>query len=1113
MTKRFFTSRQLNALIVALATCGLLLFSQDLFSQDQTDTTISCVITDATTQGGTNGAASLSIINLEFPIAYEWQTAPPQTTPNIIDLSKGVYPVIFTDANGYTDTAECAVGEPYNGCYQARTQTQGGWGQKARGGNPGSYRDANFANAFPNGLVIGCPNGGYTVTLTSASAVQDFLPQGKTPKALTQDLTDATRKNYRNVLSGQVAALALSVGFDNYDPTFGQDSEALQFQEVASGSFAGWTIEQVLDVANEVLGGCNTSYSCNEINSVVSKINENYVDGKKSGGFISCVPNAGGFIGDFVWEDLNGNGSWETGENGIENVRIDLTYAGVDGALGTTDDVNIGYQLTNAQGAYGFSGLKAGLYRVDVDDLSLPINYFISTGNEPMEVTLGYNQTYLYADFGYEPRTAELGDWVWLDYNGDGNQDSGEPGLSGVEVTLTGIGGTSVATTGTDGYYLFDGLAAGSYTVEINTGSIALTAGFVTTTATSMNRTLTVGQSDLSVDFGVRPVGSGASATASIGDFVYEDIDGSASPDFGEPGINGVILLLTYANFDGVIGSGDDIGYPPAVAVGGMYSFNGLYPGVYKVEVIANVPAGLVATTVVSYTVTLTEGQNYDMADFGYNTPTSIIRGTVWNDKDGNAINNVGSEPTESGIGLSLYDAISGLPTGQTDVTAADGSYTFSGVTPGSYFVEINTSTFPSGTLLTSEGTGSGQSRFSQLTNRTGTIVLVGGEDIVRDAGIYTPGVVGLNLTHTPFAVFNQFIPVTYTYNVSNAGGIPLNGATVVLTDPDNSPVYLSGDANTNNQLENTETWVYSATRTWTWRPPTRNITVIADVDADDMQGNASTDFDNATVLVFGANVELSANQSSVCAGDTIEVTMTMRLKNSGFVPTGEDAQLANLSFACNLLNGGALNSTGPATAFWADPSGDYVSTTSGAEALALDADDYVDNDNGFTEADWIHSFNYVVPNDQASDLVITAYDDADFNYYDGVSWTMHTDIPPGMDTLVLTLDCPQAMQADEKMLTDIINGSVTNDAGKVVRVLETPLTYPNPFEDHMVLEIPESWTEGAAQIFDPMGKLIQELDLKESKTAVQFSTDVSGMYYVKISNGETTYIHVVTKQ
>ncbi|NNC83599.1 MAG: hypothetical protein HKN79_08475, partial [Flavobacteriales bacterium] len=100
-------------------------------------------------------------------------------------------------------------------CGTHRTQTQGGWGTSASGNNPGAYRDANFNLAFPDGIILGCEQ---TVAFTSSSAVEEFLPSGGSPAALSASYVDPSDLN--NVLIGQTLALTLSVGFDLYDPSF-----------------------------------------------------------------------------------------------------------------------------------------------------------------------------------------------------------------------------------------------------------------------------------------------------------------------------------------------------------------------------------------------------------------------------------------------------------------------------------------------------------------------------------------------------------------------------------------------------------------------------------------------------------------------------------------------------------------------------------------------------------------------------------------------------------------------------------------------------------------------------------------------------------------------------
>ncbi len=62
---------------------------------------------------------------------------------------------------------------------------------------------------------------------------------------------------------------------------------------------------------------------------------------------------------------------------------------------------------------------------------------------------------------------AAIGDYVWLDSNANGVQDPVEVGLPGISVTLYDKDNLAVDTTMTDeqGYYLFDGLEAGLYSV------------------------------------------------------------------------------------------------------------------------------------------------------------------------------------------------------------------------------------------------------------------------------------------------------------------------------------------------------------------------------------------------------------------------------------------------------------------------------------------------------------------------------------------------------------------------------------------------------------------------------------------------------------------------
>jgi len=159
-----------------------------------------------------------------------------------------------------------------------RTQTPGGWGAPAAGNNAGVYRDANFASAFPapDHLIVGST---FTLQLTSAAAVQAFLPSGGPSNALSTDHVDPTSN--LGAFTGHVVALTLTTRFDDTDPDFSEATVKLKDMIINKGMFEGWTVQEVLDEANVVLGGASSSYTINDLHTIVAAINENYVDGKE----------------------------------------------------------------------------------------------------------------------------------------------------------------------------------------------------------------------------------------------------------------------------------------------------------------------------------------------------------------------------------------------------------------------------------------------------------------------------------------------------------------------------------------------------------------------------------------------------------------------------------------------------------------------------------------------------------------------------------------------------------------------------------------------------------------------------------------------------------------
>ncbi|MDQ1711048.1 MAG: large repetitive protein [Frankiaceae bacterium] len=220
--------------------------------------------------------------------------------------------------------------------------------------------------------------------------------------------------------------------------------------------------------------------------------------------------------------------------------------------------------------------------------------------------------------------TGAIGNLVFYDADGDGTQDAGEPGFPAVPVRLVWAGADDTfstaddeitdTTTDANGGYLFTGLAAGQYQVD-PVGP----AGFVLTAGTDpFPVTLGAGQQDLTADFGY-------TGTASIGDRVWNDLDGDGVQDGGEPGIAGVTVTATWAGFDGTAGTPDDRAFTGTTNGSGVYAIPGLPPGAYAVAVTGGLPPGYVATTAATIATTLTPGEAETGADFGYQQQADLV--------------------------------------------------------------------------------------------------------------------------------------------------------------------------------------------------------------------------------------------------------------------------------------------------------------------------------------------------------------------------------------------------------------------------------------------------------------------------------------------------------
>ncbi|WP_372593590.1 SdrD B-like domain-containing protein [Actinotalea sp.] len=432
-----------------------------------------------------------------------------------------------------------------------------------------------------------------------------------------------------------------------------------------------------------------------------------------------------GAIGDRVWVDTDADGVQDEGEPGIPGATVVVRWLGGDGLPGTADDLAV-TTTTGADGAYLVDGLPAGEYVVTVTALptALAPTYDEDDGtaspNSATEVTLPAGGSYLTADFGYVAATG-VGDTIWLDTNGDGLQDVGEPGIAGVEVTVTaagtdGVVGTAddivrTTTTAENGSWLVTGLPAGPAQVEVTGGlpegiTPTYDADGTDTPGVSLV-TLVQDVTDLDQDFGY--VGAN-----SIGDTVWVDVDADGVQDAGEPGLPGVTVAVLWFGQDGVEGGDDDILFLTVTAEDGTYLVDGLPNGDYTVSIVDGVPDGYTesydetgALDGVSVVGALgADGpEDHRSADFGY-AGTGAIGGTVWLDRE---VDGVLDTPTEAGIPGIVIDVVWAGPDGLlgteddvelSAVTGEGGTWSIENMPPGPFTATVDRTTIPEGTSV-----------------------------------------------------------------------------------------------------------------------------------------------------------------------------------------------------------------------------------------------------------------------------------------------------------------------------------------------------------------------------------------------------------------------------
>jgi hypothetical protein len=179
------------------------------------------------------------------------------------------------------------------------THTQVQWGDIPDGSNAASVLSTNYDQVYASTfgvLEVGIPGAaGFSIIFTNAPAAVAYLPQvGTVGGVLTADLVNPTSSS-AGAFGGDVVALQLNVDFSDTEilqGAVGMLFGGLTLCGISSPSLSGFTVRQVLEAANTLLGGGSSAYTPTDLESILLQLNA------------SCAPFEGGGVTQWAQDHL-----------------------------------------------------------------------------------------------------------------------------------------------------------------------------------------------------------------------------------------------------------------------------------------------------------------------------------------------------------------------------------------------------------------------------------------------------------------------------------------------------------------------------------------------------------------------------------------------------------------------------------------------------------------------------------------------------------------------------------------------------------------------------------------------------------------------------------------
>ncbi|BCU77641.1 SdrD B-like domain-containing protein [Luteolibacter sp. LG18] len=570
------------------------------------------------------------------------------------------------------------------------------------------------------------------------------------------------------------------------------------------------------------------------VRSPVIAIAANETDNTVDFGF---VPNTSlGSISGTVLEDTNND---NTGDTGIAGVTITL-YSDPNGDGNQADGVVKGTAVTAADGSYSFTGLPPGSYVVVETQPSGYLNVTDTDGGVDNKVARTLTAGGSLAASFVEERPGTVTGHLYIDTNGNGTQDSGEPNLNGVTITITdSASGTVTTTTGTNGNWSAS-VQPGSASAKVDTASAQIPAGAVRTEGTDPTVVTVTGGGTVSAG------NDGFYQSATLSGLVYRDVNGNGAQNGGEPGLSGVKVRIT-----DVLGVVRDV----TTNASGVWTVT-LPPGLATVDVLeldATFPSGGVhGEGTDPNTVTAVAGTTTNGGTDGYYFPATVT-GHLYIDTNGDGTQGAG-EPS-----LANVDVVITASTGATQRVATDssGNWTAS-VPPGTTIADIDETDpqYPAGATRTQ---GDDPTTFTAVAAQSTS----GGID-----GLYIP------------ATVTGHLYIDRNGNgTEDSGELPLAGVALVITDSRSITRNVTTDTNGN--------WTVSV-------PPGTTIADIVDADPNIPSGAVRTEGTDPTTVTAVAGVSTSAGKDGFYQAATLTGHLYIDTNGNG-TQDGAETGLANV--------------------------------------------------------------------------------------------------------------------------------------------------------------------------------------------------------------------------